>query len=392
MKVLFVTSGWRTHFFLVAPLAWACRAAGHDVRVAGPPSGAGTVLEAGLPYVPVGPSIDFAEVRRRTVEDERSGQDDGGAVLAEWQKSTFAPTADVMRLATVWRPDVVVADPMSVGGFVAALRTGVPAVRHLFGVDILGSPGGERLWEILPGFAEHFAEFGVELRGDPAALTLDPCPPSMQRPPLPTRRQIRFVPYNGPGTVPAWLLDPPARPRAVVTWGASSVWAAGERTFLVPQALEALAAEGLDAVVTLGTGQDRFLPGGVPEGTRLLENFPVHLLLPHTELLVHHGGSATILTGALHRVPQLCLPHLPEQVTDSEAYAATGAGRCLPAETATVDTLRAAIRALRTEHAAAAARLQAEMRAQTPLADVVRMLEALAVRNPAPTPAPTPTV
>jgi UDP:flavonoid glycosyltransferase YjiC (YdhE family) len=278
-----------------------------------------------------------------------------------------------------------VADPMSVGGFVAALRTGVPAVRHLFGVDILGSPDGERLWEILPGFAEHFAEFGVVLSGDPAALTLDPCPPSMQRPPLPTRRQIRFIPYNGPGTVPAWLLDPPAGPRAVVTWGASSVWAAGESTFLVPRVWEALRAEGLDPVVTLGTGQDRFLPDGVADGGRLLENFPVHLLLAHAELLVHHGGSATILTGALHGVPQLCLPHLPEQVTDSEAYAATGAGRCLPAAGATVEAIRTAVRALRTEHAGAAARLRAEMRAQTPLADVVRLLEALALKNPTPT-------
>jgi len=66
MKVLFTTWAWPSHFFPLVPLAWALRAAGHEVRVASGPELAGTIRASGLPAVSVGTPVDFAgEFRAR---------------------------------------------------------------------------------------------------------------------------------------------------------------------------------------------------------------------------------------------------------------------------------------------------------------------------------------
>ena len=62
MRVLVVTWGWRSHLYPLVPLAWALRAAGHDVVVAGPPDLVDVITGAGLPAVPVGRLLDFAAV------------------------------------------------------------------------------------------------------------------------------------------------------------------------------------------------------------------------------------------------------------------------------------------------------------------------------------------
>ncbi len=69
MRVLFVTLAASPHFFVQAPLAWALRAAGHEVRVASQPDLMDTITAAGLPATPVGPRLaqdeSVEELRRR---------------------------------------------------------------------------------------------------------------------------------------------------------------------------------------------------------------------------------------------------------------------------------------------------------------------------------------
>ncbi|MDJ1136881.1 nucleotide disphospho-sugar-binding domain-containing protein [Streptomyces iconiensis] len=396
MRVLIATSGWPTHFYLMTPLAWALRAAGHDVRIATTPSGTPAVLAAGLPAVTVGDDIDFIGIRQRALPHELSDdempesdeelrelmEDEGfGEILSAWQEATFGATSDLVDLARSWSPDLVVADTMSVGAIVAAHVVGVPAVRHLLATDILGSLEGETLLSTLPGFAERFAEHGVLLEGDPAHLTLDPCPPSIQPPPSPSRTQLRWVPYNGQGVMLPWLLDPPPRPRVCVTWGTSSVWSAGQENFLVPRVVAVLSEFDLDVVVTVGPGQ-RELLGDLPPDVRVLESFPIHLLMPTTEVLIHQGGSSSMLTGGYYGVRQLSLPYLPEQQNDAAAHAGTGAGIALPAEEADEERLREALDALLNQpsYAEGAARLQEEIHAQPTPVETVGVLEDLARR------------
>ncbi|MCP9943702.1 DUF1205 domain-containing protein [Streptomyces somaliensis] len=392
MKVLLVTPGWPTHVFMIVPLAWALRVQGHEVRVASPPSGIDAVVRAGLPAVELGPDIDLLELRRRAARYETAGNEkpadeaevrnrlageDGSRIMAVWQEISFSATKDLVGFARSWRPDLVVSDSLVAGGLVAGRAIGVPAVRHLFGIDILGTEAGEGLLGMLPGYHDRFRRYGVEVTGDPAHLTLSPFPPSMQ-PATPARLPMRYIPYNGPAELPSWLLQPAERPRTVITWGTSSAWSAGEHTVRIPQILDALADSDGETVVTIGRDQ-RPLVGEPPPGVRLVENVPLHFLMPSCDLLVHQGGASTMLTAASYGVPQLTVPHLNEQIQDAEAHAATGAGICLPAERAEVPELRDALKALRSDPAyhRAAGRIRAEMQAQPSPVRTVRVLEEL---------------
>ena len=54
MRVLFCPHRDAQHLYPLVPLAWAGRAAGHDVRVAGPPALTTAIVHTGLPAVVVG--------------------------------------------------------------------------------------------------------------------------------------------------------------------------------------------------------------------------------------------------------------------------------------------------------------------------------------------------
>ena len=178
--------------------------------------------------------------------------------------------------------------------------------------------------------------------------------------------------------MPSWLLEAPARPRVCVTWGTSSNWFAEEGRFLVPEVVQALAGTELEVVVTIGPEQ-RSLIGALPDGVRLVENMPLHLLLPGSELLIHQGGGSTMLTAAAHGVPQLVLPYLSEQVDVAQAVAGSGAGATLFVDDADVPALREGLLKLLADSSCreAADRLRREIHSQpSPLA-TVRMLAGL---------------
>ncbi|MDJ1136883.1 nucleotide disphospho-sugar-binding domain-containing protein [Streptomyces iconiensis] len=404
MRVLFNTSGWPTHLYMVASLAQAFRTAGHEIRVAGPPMGRSAVLAAGLPFVEVGRDVDFIEIRRRVLPYEAQWEEVGytedehdagpwleearrlsgiGDVLSGWQETAFTPTADLVAFARAWQPELIVTDDMSLSALVAGHVTGVPVVRHLLATDVIGSVEAEDLFlEEIPGFAEHCAVYGMELSGDPAAATVDPSPPSMQPPAGPRRHAMRWVPYNGPGSAPDWLLEPPSRPRVCVTWGTSTVWSAGRRHFLVSDILEVLAGFDAEIVVTVGSGQREMLGlGQVGANVRVLESMPLHFLMPSCDLVIHQGGSSTMLTAAYYGVRQLAVPYLPEQVADARSHASTGAGLWLfGTDEADRHSVHASVDALLhdPQFREAADRLRREIATQPSPAETVRTLERLA--------------
>ncbi|BFO18346.1 hypothetical protein SHKM778_47340 [Streptomyces sp. KM77-8] len=188
MRILFAASGWPTHYMSMVPLAWALRAAGHEVWVAAQPSMHITIVRSGMPAVPVGVDVDYVAVRKRTLPHERSDgagsrdaaelrdaaeQDDGG-LFGAWNEATSAALDDTVAFARAWRPDLVVGDTMAPAALVAAHVLGVPGVRHLWGPDILGTPEGAKVLDILPGYREQYERHGVTVAGDPAHRTVSP--------------------------------------------------------------------------------------------------------------------------------------------------------------------------------------------------------------------------
>src|SRR5437763_3553500 len=145
MRMLLCTWAWPTHYLPMVPLAWAARAAGHDVRVASQPALADTIARSGLTGTLVGRDVDITEPFRReifsvldrdwnliTPEDiQRMGERATGMFMAV----ADAMVDDLVAFAQAWRPDVIVYDPLTYAGPIAGPVTGLPAGGHLCGPD-----------------------------------------------------------------------------------------------------------------------------------------------------------------------------------------------------------------------------------------------------------------
>ncbi|WP_285774640.1 nucleotide disphospho-sugar-binding domain-containing protein [Microtetraspora sp. NBRC 13810] len=379
MRILFVTWAWPSHLYAMVPVAWACRAAGHDVLVASQPELTGTILGTGLPAAPVGGDVDAAAVFREIAlpppATERRPAPGGPRVLGLLTTLAEAMTDDLVELGRNWRADLIVFEPTAFAGPLAAAALGVPAVRHLYGTDLL-SAAGRFLPDALGPLCEKLGIAAVDPFG---AATLDPCPPGLQVPVGSRRLPVRYVPYNGPGLLPAPPpATPPGRPLVCVTWG-TTLSRLDPGLFLAGQAARAIG--GLDVDVLLAvTPAQRGLLGPLPAGTRVAESAPLHLLAPGCDLVVAHGGAGTLLTALAHGLPQVLVPRLPDHVRHSARLGEAGAGVVLPAEEAAPEAIRDAVAGVLASpgHRDAAERLRREMHGQPAPAGVVPELELIA--------------
>lgn len=381
MRVLMVTWGWRSHFFPMAPLGWALRAAGHEVRVAGQPAQTDAIVAAGLPAVPVGADLDFAEVFGGQVGPVASPTADPGDPDA--LAPVVTPDGGVVRFADAmlddlvaygrhFRPDLVVYEPFNLAGSLAAAALGVPDVRLLWGPD--SSTELDLDPELVIG--PRAARLGVDTVRLTGALTLDPCPEPMQVPVDGPVQPMRFVPYNGPAVVPDWLRTPTDRPRVCVTWGTMMAGLGLTDLVGVHRVVHALAGLDIEVVVAVEASQHAAL-GDLPANVRLARSpLALHLVLPTCQALVHQGGAGTTMTGLVCGVPQLVLPQVSDQHFNAARLAATGAGTHLNAAEADPDAIRDKVLGLLTDDrwrdAAHLMRRRAEQR-PTP-ADLVPLL------------------
>ncbi|HEV2373134.1 MAG TPA: hypothetical protein VGS19_13285, partial [Streptosporangiaceae bacterium] len=201
MRILFTTFPWRSHHFPMVPLEWACQLAGHDVRVASTPSLVETIVDSGLPAVPVGEDVNLPRLStdssRASWHLQQQWPDDWPVrpeVLGDAQHELIANLGrmqvsmawamldDLIGYARDWQPDLVVHDAVTLAGPVTAAAVGVPSVSHLW-----GTPGLQRIEmqqmgsEPLPEYADLYRHAGAPLRAEPVAW-VDPCSPATRYP------------------------------------------------------------------------------------------------------------------------------------------------------------------------------------------------------------------
>ncbi|MBN6037675.1 glycosyltransferase [Amycolatopsis sp. 195334CR] len=272
MRVLFASLASVGHTYPLIPLAIAVRAAGHEVHFA-----AGEEVHAPLAangLRPFRPADSFYEIY---AED-------------------LAPELDRLR------PDLVVHEWGLPGAAIAATRAGIPGIWHGFGRMVPPGIGLELPMAVAPD-RPHF----------------DICPPSLQdKDFLDNGRRIpvRPVPFSPPEP---WRVEH-TKPLIYLTLG--TAFGTAE---LLTTAVNALAA--LDAEVVVATG--RVTPdqlGDVPANVTVRSWVPQADLLPHADLVVHHGGSGTTLGALAAGVPQLLLPQGADQFANADAVSAAGAG------------------------------------------------------------------
>jgi UDP:flavonoid glycosyltransferase YjiC (YdhE family) len=393
MRVLFNTWDMAGHLNPMIPLGWALRAAGHEVVVASSPGLVPSITRGGLPALAVGPDFNSFAVLVEQVKasgwqprrpvDRTSPAPDAvdrirrrsllGLRIAAQAAQAQAP--DLVEFSRRWRPDLVVFEPSGFAGALVARLLGVPAVRHLWGVDIT-APVGQFERDVIGDLADGFGLDELGITGD---ITVDPCPARVQIGDDLDRQPVRFVPYNGPSIMPPWLREPPAAPRICVTWGTSMDQWGLSHLVLAPLVVEALAGKEVEIVVAAADSQ-RELFGPLPGNVRFLGRVPLHLLLSTCAGIVHQGGAGTTMTALLDGVPQVVIPHVPDCVFHARQVGYSGAGRYLHGMDATAEAIRANVRAILDDPAyeRTAAEIRADMLgAPTPL-EVVGILEKLA--------------
>jgi UDP:flavonoid glycosyltransferase YjiC (YdhE family) len=413
VRVLFVQASGPSHLYPMVPLAWAFRAAGHEVWLAGKPQFRDMMIHTGLSAVLLGNPLRLAPEFKEAFFSGAYGQQPWPVDWPAHPESLGAEqlrllelfgrygiaiaesmTGELITFARRWRPDLIVHESQALSAMIAASLLGVPCVRYSHGTE----DAFQHEYRITDGepvaeFVELFERYGAQ---PPAGLRaelptyVDTVPPSMflgaERPCVP----MRYVPFNGPGAVPDGVAGPRQRPRVAVTWGAvlpkALGYAAAEQ---YREVITAIAGLGVEVLVLASETQLASLDEA-PGGVRHLAGAPVNLVLPHCDAIVHHGGEGTSMTAACLGIPQLAITRDPLVEQASGRLAKVGAAIHLrhqhmaTAEPATYHrTVRDSVEKLLSDngYVAAAARLSEDIAEMPPPSAVVDTLVGLAARR-----------
>lgn len=267
MRILFTAGGGQATVFSMAPLATAARNAGHDVLL--------TVDE---------PMLETAEAIGIP------------AAVTPHPGEGAARLDALLELSKAWTPDAVVGGLSYIPGLLAAhLR--VPYVRHY--------------WDIVPLRDEPSLPPLLERMGltEPPAhdLFIDVCPPCLRPSPTPGARPMRWVPRNRQRRLEPWMYTRPAgRPRVLVTGGSRTtrLRTTGDS---MRRLVDQLASAGAEVVVAGPAGAAEEFGTSLGPDVRI-GWLPLDVVAPTCDLMVHHGGAATSMTGASAGVPHVITP------------------------------------------------------------------------------------
>ncbi len=383
MRVLFTTLALAGHFHPLVPTARALAAAGHEVAFAARAAFAPAVQHAGFRVFPSGLDRDTGEVlpQLRTLGERDRMAFTAREVFAGLRPRYLIP--DLLALAAIWPPDLLVREESEYGGCIAAECLGLP--HAAIGIAAAGDHLPPDL--ITAPLNAHRAAHALPPDPDLAMLhrylTLRPFPPGFQDPALtvaPTTHYLRPTPADrsGPEGLPPWLAALPNQP--VVYVGLGTV-------FNDPAVFRAVIAglrdEALTLVVTVGRDQDPAAYGPQPPNVHIARYIPLSLLLPRCTLAVTHGGSGTVMAALTHGLPLVVIPLSADQPVNAARCAALGLGAVIAPANLTPEAAREAVQAVLSDPAyrAAAGRMRAEIAALPGPEHAVALLERLATER-----------
>ncbi|MFF4344837.1 glycosyltransferase [Kitasatospora sp. NPDC001540] len=342
MRVLLCSTPMLGHFNPMVPLAWALRAAGHEVLAAASEDFAGQVCERGLPVASL-PAVDFKAVMGR----DRQGRpvpyhgDAEERVLRSgrgWGRLGAHLLDGMSRIVSGWKPDLVVVDPVEYAGRLAAARRGIPVVEHAWGVwpDPLFAVGAQE--ELAP----ELERLGLGSLPVPDER-LDFCSPSLQRKGV-SATAMRYVSVAGPAMLPKWLDEPRHRPLVCLTFGSILPKVNPEGMLdLTSRLAEIVPTLGVDVAIATDRATAAQL-SPVPPGVVAAGWLPMDLVVPACAAVLHYGGAGVTMMSTAAAVPQLVV-ELP--VADAPEHArrvaAAGLGICIEPSALSADTVTEAL-------------------------------------------------
>lgn len=370
MKILVTCVPAAGHVRPLLPLVQALLAQGDRVVFAMGEDPGGAVAAIGADLVPAGHGeMEWFEMFRSRV---RGFPGDGLAperIPYYFIPRLFADIAtvdmidDVLEAGRELEPDVVLFETYAFAGPLAADLLGVPAVHHLIGLMLppavleLADDALSPLWRSFgrdtPGYGGVYGATTVEI----APQSLDPL-----RVPAGEVLALRPAPLPLEDSRPG---DPPL---VYVTMGTFF----GGNVDVFRAVIDALAAEKVELIVTVGADGDPDALSPVPANTIVERFVPQADLLPRCSAVVHHGGAGTMFGALAHGLPQVVIPQGADNFTNGRALADAGAGTTVEPDELSPERLRGDVLGVldRPSFAQAAGAMAAEIAAM-PGAEVV---------------------
>jgi UDP:flavonoid glycosyltransferase YjiC (YdhE family) len=387
MRILFSSRPAYGHVYPLMPLAAAMRDAGHEVHVATAGDFVARVRALGFPTHDVGLTIEqgVEQVTRSVPGSEMPRGHDGrpdlryGAMLF-LDVLARRTAADLVSVLDDVAPDTVVYEQYEYGAAIAAHARGIPAICHSLSPrmsdDVLAFLAAGRLERLWDEHGVQTTDFDL-FTGD---RFLDTFPAALQQPSFvddPARVRMRPVPFAEPGaTLPGWV-GARARPLVYLTLG--TVVATDE---VLAPAVEGLGRLDADILLALGSAGGAGL-GTIPANVHVEPFVDQAALIPVADLVVHHGGSGTVLAALAHGTPQVLLPKGADQFHNADLVVAAGLAPALEPAQATPDAVAALATATMAERRPVLDAVRAEIAALPHPADVVEPLLAAVAPHPA---------
>jgi UDP:flavonoid glycosyltransferase YjiC (YdhE family) len=342
MRFLFSIQPATGHLQPIAPVARALRRRGHEVRVATASSFCPVARSYGLEAI--GTGLDWSRAN-----PERAFPALAAVHPAEryaWiLRHVYAGAAarrtaiELLETQHRWRPDVLVRDQMEFGSLLAAELLNIPHVSYGYGQGMLAADrdlAGQALEPLR-------AELGLEPDPDLSCafrfMRIEFAPPSYLAPDAPSLPNVHHVcveradDRRGQG-LPMWARRL-RRPTVVVTLGTNYNRTPG----VFETAVEALAGDPLDVVLTVGLNRDPAELGPLPGNVRAVRYVPLSLLLPRADVTVCHAGFNTVMTAAAAGTPLVLIPIDSDQPAQARRCVELGVGRGIDFRELTPDRL-----------------------------------------------------
>lgn len=373
VRIMFASLGAYGHLYPMMPLALACADAGHDVVIA---TGEPFLGRFPLPTVPGYPrslQLDWALNVARQRHPELHGLEFSMTMFADVVAEVSTPT--MIKQCERMRPDLVIFEGMHTGAGVAASVLGIPAAAYAIALD-LGIYSSLHPKTVGYQRATWLARDRTPPQADLLATTvINPVPTSVRQtdPAQALIIPIRSVAYSeSSADLPAWLSGPRTRPRVYLTLGTVSYGAVE----VLIRAITEIAPLNVEVLVAVGPEGDPNVLGAVPDNVHVERFVAQSAALPLVDLVVHHGGTGTVLGALAAGLPQLLLPQGADQFLNAGIMTSVGAARALYGGAQQPGEIAEAVQSLLgdcREHRAAA-RLRDEIAAMPAPSEVVTSL------------------
>jgi UDP:flavonoid glycosyltransferase YjiC (YdhE family) len=381
MRIMISTRQGAGHFGPLIPFAKAFLRNNDEILVTAPAAAATMIANAGFDHyvIPDPPADD----RPRMIAKARAMDFD--AANAYMASEVFigidARAAYPHMLAAIERyePDVVVLEASEFAAALAAEASGVPVV--CVGISqaslmrTLATP-------IARGLDALREEFGLDPDPDLERLNAVPymtlIPEALEDPSVP-------VPD---GALRFRTEDPPPRP--LPDWWQNSSWPLVYLTLgtvapsmeffpgLYRDAIDALSLLPVRVLVTVGRDRDPRDIGAVGPNVHVARWVPQADVMPHTDVMICHGGSGSVTAGLAAGVPMAVLPLFADQPHNARRVTELGAGIAVDHAAELTDAVRRLI--AEPSYRAAAQRVAADI-CELPTVDAAaRIVRGLAVR------------